>query len=152
MGEVMIGRHAKKVRSLLNGMKKPTHWIGSSRKDVRDFPKEVRQEIGFSLYAAERGEALVNSVPLVGFGSAKVLEIITPHDGDAYRAVYTVKFRLAVYVLHVFQKKSKKGDKTPRPTMKLIKNRLKQAESHYRENYSSKLGKQKRIKSNEHGP
>ena len=116
-------------------MKKPTHWIGSSRKDVREFPKAVRNEIGFSLYAAELGESLVNSAPLVGFGSAKVLEIIVPHDGNTFRAVYTVKFRLAVYVLHAFQKKSKKGSKTPQPDMDLIRSRLKLAEAHYRASY-----------------
>ena len=117
-------------------MKKPTHWIGTSRKDVKEFPEEVRKEIGFTLYAAELGESLINSVPLVGFGGAKVLEIIVPHDGDAYRAVYTVKFRLAVYVLHAFQKKSKKGDKTPKPEMDLIRKRLKEAEAHYELNYA----------------
>jgi phage-related protein len=116
-------------------MKKPTHWIGTSRKNVKGFPKEVRDEIGFSLYAAEVGEGLINSVPLVGFGSAKVVEIIVPHDGDAYRAVYTVKFKHAVYVLHAFQKKSKKGSKTPLPDLQLIKSRLKQAEQHHRDNY-----------------
>jgi phage-related protein len=116
-------------------MKKPVHWIGSSKKDIQEFPREVRSEIGFSLYAAECGDTLVNSVPLVGFRSAKVLEIIVPHDGDAYRAVYTVKFRLAVYVLHTFQKKSKRGIKTPQADMVLIRSRLKAAERHYREKY-----------------
>jgi phage-related protein len=130
-------------------MKKPTHWIGSSKKDVKEFPKEVRQEIGFSLYAAECGEALVNSVPLVGFGGAKVLEIIVPHDGDAYRAVYTVKFRLAVYVLHAFQKKSKRGDKTPQPDMDLIRGRLKLAERHYRATYEKQ--EEKGTRANEQG-
>jgi phage-related protein len=130
-------------------MKKPTHWIGSSRKNVKEFPKEVRQEIGFSLYAAECGDTLVNSVPLVGFGGAKVLEIIVPHDGNAYRAVYTVKFKLAVYVLHAFQKKSKKGDKTPQPDMVLIRSRLKTAEQHYREKYERR--EEKGTKTNEQG-
>jgi len=125
-------------------MKRPTFWIGSSRKNVKDFPKEVRDEIGFSLYAAELGDTPVNSMPLVGFNGAKVLEIIVPYDGDAYRAVYTVKFRLAVYVLHAFQKKSKKGDKTPKPDMALIKKRLKDAEEHYRLNYSEQESKVKK--------
>ncbi|MBV9548554.1 MAG: type II toxin-antitoxin system RelE/ParE family toxin, partial [Alphaproteobacteria bacterium] len=125
-------------------MKKPTHWIGSSRKSVQGFPKEVREEIGFSLYAAELGEGLINSVPLVGFGSAKVVEIIVPHDGDAYRAVYTVKFKEAVYVLHAFQKKSKKGSKTPLPDMHLIKARLRQAEEHYRAHYEINVHKGKK--------
>jgi phage-related protein len=130
-------------------MKKPTHWIGSSKKDVREFPEEVRKEIGFSLYAAECGETLVNSVPLVGFGGAKVLEIIVPHDGDAYRAVYTVKFRLAIYVLHAFQKKSKRGAKTPQPDMQVIRSRLKLADRHYRETYESQ--DKQGTKTNEQG-
>lgn len=130
-------------------MKRPVHWIGSSRKDVKEFPKEVRDEIGFSLYAAELGEGLINSVPLVGFGSAKVVEIIVPHDGDAYRAVYTVKFKGAVYVLHAFQKKSKRGDKTPLPDMNLIKQRIKLAEEHHSEIYEQRQQKGKKV--NEQG-
>jgi len=130
-------------------MKKPTHWIGSSRKNVKGFPKEVRDEIGFSLYAAELGIGLINAVPLVGFGNAKVVEIIVPYDGDAYRAVYTVKFKKAIYVLHAFQKKSKRGIRTPKPELDLIKSRLKLAETHCRENYERESDKGK--KANEQG-
>jgi len=130
-------------------MKKPTHWIGSSRKSVKGFPKEVRDEIGFSLYAAELGVGIINAVPLVGFGGAKVIEIIVPYDGDTYRAVHTVKFKEAVYVLHAFQKKSKTGSKTPLPDMDLIRSRLKLAEAHHRENYEQ--NSQKGKKSNEQG-
>ena len=130
-------------------MKKPTHWVGSSRKDIKDFPEDVRRQIGFSLYAAECGATLASSVPLVGFGGGRVLEIIVPFDGNAYRAVYTVKFKLAVYVLHVFQKKSKSGIKTPHPDMRLIKKRLQDAENHYRKTYEKQAGKG--TKCNEQG-
>ena len=76
---------------------------------------------------------LPNAKPLKGFGGASVLEIVEDNDGDTYRAVYTVKFPLAVYVLHVFQKKSKKGMATPKRDLDLIDERLKRAESHYQD-------------------
>jgi phage-related protein len=130
-------------------MKKPTHFMGSSRKSIKACPKEVKRQIGFALYAAELGETLVASVPLVGFGGAKVLEVVVPHDGDAYRAIYTVKFRFAVYVLHVFQKKSKRGSKTPLPDMALVKARLKEAEQHYKAHYGKH--EEKQAKAGEQG-
>jgi phage-related protein len=70
--------------------------------------------------------------PLKGFGGAGVLEIVSDHQGDTFRAVYTVKFALAIYVLHAFQKKSKTGIKTPVSDMKLIARRLKTAEAEYK--------------------
>jgi phage-related protein len=127
---------------------KKVHWMGSSLKEVRAFPEEVREEIGFTLYAAQRGHSLINSVPLVGFGSAKVVEVAIDDDGDTYRAVYTVKFRNAVYVLHAFQKKSKEGCKTPKPDMDLVRSRLKKAEEHYEQMYPKKA---QRERSHEHG-
>ena len=72
---------------------------------------------------------------LKGFGGRGVLEIVDDFDGDTYRAVYTVKFAGVIYVLHAFQKKSKKGIATPRRDIDLIKARLKRAEEHYKENY-----------------
>lgn len=112
---------------------KQVHWMGSSLKDVRAFPQEVREEVGFTLYAAQRGESLINSVPLVGI---KAVEVCIDDDGDTYRAVYTVKLRGAVYVLHAFQKKSKEGNKTPKREIDLVKQRLKEAERHYERTYS----------------
>jgi phage-related protein len=114
------------------GREKTIEWIGSSRKDVKSFPEDVRWEIGFALDLAERGEKAINVVPLVGYGGAKVLEIISNHDGNTFRAVYTIRFAEAVYVLHAFQKKSKRGAETPRPDKRLINARLKVAEEHYR--------------------
>jgi phage-related protein len=128
---------------------KDCYFIGSSLKDLKEFPKEVRQEAGFAIRAAQEGGKSVNAVPLVGFGGAKVLEVIIPHDGDAYRAVYTVKFKKAVYVLHAFQKKSKKGIATPKADVELIRRRLGDAERHYRQSYDSR--ENEREKANERG-
>ena len=123
---------------------KPLHFVASSQKDLRDFPEEVRHEAGFALYLAQQGEKSANAVPMVGFKGAKVLEVVITEDGDAYRAVYTVKFPKAIYVLHAFQKKSKKGDKTPQPDMRLIISRLKDAEAHYEGTYEQAQPREKR--------
>jgi phage-related protein len=114
---------------------RPLHWIGSCLKDVKALPEEVRREVGYSLHLAQLGDKAVNAVPMVGFGGAKVLEVIIDDDGDTYRAVYTVKFARAVYALHVFQKKSKRGVETPKHELDLIRHRLKTAESHYKATY-----------------
>ena len=103
-------------------------WIGSSRKDLKDFPIAVRRAFGIALYAAQIGEWPPDAKPLKGFGGTGVLEIIEDHRGDTYRAVYTVRFAAKVYVLHVFQKKSKHGISTPQRDIDLIKERLKKAE------------------------
>ena len=95
---------------------KPLFWIGSSRRDLREFPEDVRYEAGFSLHLAQKGDKAINAVPMMGFGSAKVLEVVIDSMGNTYRAVYTVKFAKAVYVLHAFQKKSRKGIATPKPS------------------------------------
>ena len=114
---------------------KPVHWIGSSLADVRTFPDAVRQAVGFALFQAQLGGKHVDAKPLKGFGSAGVLEVIEDHDGSTYRAVYTTRFRAAVYVLHAFQKKSKKGVATPKTEIDLIRRRLKSAEAHYERHY-----------------
>jgi phage-related protein len=111
---------------------KPLHWIASSKDDVKDFPHDVRREVGFALHLAQLGDKHLGAVPMLGFGSAKVLEVVIDDDGDAYRAVYTVKFAKAVYVLHAFQKKSKRGIETPKLDIEKIKSRLKLAEQHYK--------------------
>ena len=114
---------------------KPLNWIGSSQDDLREFPPDVRREAGYSIHLAQKGAKALNAVPMVGFGSAKVLEVVINDDGNTYRAVYTVKFAKAVYVLHAFQKKSRKGISTPKPDLDLIHRRLSAAEKHYNENY-----------------
>src|SRR5271163_4761416 len=82
-------------------------WVGSSRRDLRAFPPAVRRTFGVALFAAQLGETPPEAKPLKGFGGAGVLELIEDHRGDTYRAVYTVRFATAIYVLHAFQKKSK---------------------------------------------
>ena len=118
-------------------MTKPLFFMGSSHKDLLEFPKEVRQQAGFALYLAQMGGMALYAVPLVGFGGAHVLEVVISEDGNAYRAVYTVKFDEAVYMLHAFQKKSKKGSETPKPDVQLIRKRLKAAQNHYEKNFGA---------------
>jgi phage-related protein len=106
-------------------------WIGSSRNDLKSFPAEVKDVIGYALYQAQVGRKAPSAKPLRGFGGAGVLEILEDYRTDTYRAVYTVKFSELVYVLHAFQKKSKKGTATPKSDIDLIKKRLRMAEEDY---------------------
>ena len=111
----------------------PVNWVASSYKDFRAFPDPVQDAIGYALYQAQIGKKHPNAKPLKGFGGAGVLEIVADHIGDTFRAVYTVKFARAIYVLHAFQKKSKSGIKTPTEELELVKQRLKSAESDYKQ-------------------
>jgi len=106
---------------------KPLEWVTSSKADLMRLPRGVIRNFGFALYVAQIGGAHPNAKPLQGFGSAGVLEIVEDFQGNAYRAVYTVRFQEAIFVLHVFQKKSRKGIATPKPDLDLIKERLKAA-------------------------
>jgi phage-related protein len=99
--------------------------------DLRTFPEEVKDSIGFALYVAEQGGKHDHAKPLRGFGGAGVLEIVEDHDGDTYRAVYTVRLAGRVYALHAFQKKSKAGIKTPKAEINVVKSRLKRAEDEH---------------------
>lgn len=108
---------------------KPLVWIGSSKKDLMALPDGVRTFFGHSLHFAQHGERHEAAKVLKGFGSAGVLEIVENVGGDTYRAVYTVKFEDAVFVLHCFQKKSKRGIATPKADMEIIRARLKVAEA-----------------------
>jgi phage-related protein len=111
---------------------KPVRWIGSSLKDLQKFPDDVQDAVGFALHQAQTGGKSLSAKPLNGFGGAGVLEIVEDYEGDTYRAVYTVKFADAVYVLHSFQKKSKKGSKTPATDINLVKTRLAAAEADFK--------------------
>src|SRR5579872_4531924 len=91
---------------------KPLEFVGSSKDDLSDFPLEVKRSVGFALRAAQRGGKHPDAKPLSGFGGAGVLEVVSNFDGNTFRAVYTVKFKGVVYVLHAFQKKSKMFYKT----------------------------------------
>lgn len=110
---------------------KPIHWVGSSLKDLREFPQEVRRVFGQALFDAQRGGKHPDAKPLKGFGGAGVIEVVEDYSGDTFRAVYTIRFAGFVYVLHCFQKKSKTGSKTPLEAIHLIRKRLKDAERHY---------------------
>lgn len=115
---------------------KPVEWVGSSLADLKDFPEEVQQVVGYALYLGQCGEKHPSAKPLKGFKGAGVLEVVEDFDRDTYRAVYTVKLAGVIYVLHAFQKKSKQGIATPKQDIELIETRLKRAKEHYAENYS----------------
>jgi len=112
---------------------KPVIWIGLSRKDLRAMPQQVRRDIGQALYTAQQGETDPSAKPLKGFGGARIMEIVERHRTDTYRAVYTAHFAEAIYVLHVFQKKSKHGIAMPKPDMDLIRRRYAEAERRHQE-------------------
>lgn len=111
---------------------KPVDWIGSSYKDFRAFPEAVQDAMGYALYRAQLGRTHESAKPLKGFAGAGVVEIVEDFRTDTYRTVYTVKFAGVVYVLHAFQKKSKKGAAMPRHDVELIGKRLKAAAEDYR--------------------
>lgn len=115
------------VLPYIGQMAKPVEFLGSSKKDLRACPDGVQDVIGYALYRSQIGDKHAQTKPLKGFAGAGVLEVVEDHDGDTYRAVYTVRFANAVYVLHVFQKKSKRGIGTPKADIDLIKQRLREA-------------------------
>jgi phage-related protein len=122
---------------------KPAIFVASTREDLRAFPEEVQDIMGFAIYNAQMGDRHPDAKPLTGdpaFRGAGVMEIVERHDKNAYRAVYTVKFAGAIYVLHVFQKKSKKGVATPKADIDLIKSRLKLAREHYETVFLKRTG------------
>ena len=107
---------------------KPINWIGDTRRELRSMPTEVQDDVGYALYEAQIGLKSDKAKPLTGFGGAGVLEVVSVFDGNAFRAIYTVRFAMRIYVLHVFQKKSKRGIAKPRSEIDLIRKRLKTAE------------------------
>jgi len=115
------------------GSGRPILWVGSSRRDLRGFPREVRRDIGQALFTAQQGEADPSAKPLRGFGGGSVLEIVANQEGGTWRAVYTVRYPEAIYVLHAFQKKSKKGVATTKRDIDLIRQRLADVERLHRE-------------------
>ncbi len=108
---------------------KPLEWVGSSYKDLMALPADVRRLFGFALALAQAGDRHDDAKVLKGFGGAGVLEVVEDDVGGTYRAVYTIKFAEAVFVLHCFQKKSKRGIATPQLDMEIIHARLKVAEA-----------------------
>ncbi|HTZ74693.1 MAG TPA: type II toxin-antitoxin system RelE/ParE family toxin [Candidatus Aquilonibacter sp.] len=116
----------------MDGDPKTVRWVGTSLKDLRLCPDGVRSDIGYALFAAQQGKIDPAAKPLKGFGGASVVEIVASDLGDTWRAVYTVRFKDAIYVLHVFQKKSTRGIATPAREIELVRRRLVEAERDYR--------------------
>lgn len=113
---------------------KPLHWMGSALKKLTEFPPNVQRNIGFALSAAQFGGKHLSAKPWKGEGSG-ILEVVKDFDGDTYRAIYTVRFERAVYVLHAFQKKSPHGLETRKSDIALVRERLRQAQRDYEERY-----------------
>jgi len=118
---------------------KPLYWVGSSKRDLLEFPEAVKDSIGSALSVAQFGGKHPAAKPWKGEGPG-VLEIVEDYQGDTYRTVYTVRFERAVYVLHAFQKKSPRGTKTARPDVELVTKRLKAAQQDYEERYGKAEG------------
>ena len=105
------------------------HWVASSKKDLMAMPQDIQDTFGYALHLAQIGQKHQDAKPLKGFGGAGVLEVVEDFQGNAYRAVYTVRYAAAVYVVHCFQKKSTQGIATPKPDVDLINLRLKAIEA-----------------------
>jgi phage-related protein len=125
------------VRSRSPPNEKPLHWVGSSKRDLLRFPAGVVDDIGYALGVAQFGGYPPSAKPWKGLGPG-VLEIVEDDDSGAYRALYTVRFRKAIYVLHAFQKKSPSGVRTARTDVELIGERLRAA----KEDYEARYGKE----------
>jgi len=114
---------------------KPLYWMGSALKQVTKFPSHVQRSIGFALSAAQFGGKHLSTKPWKGEGPG-VMEVVQDYDGDTYRAIYTIRFARAVYVLHAFQKKSPRGIETRQSDVALVRERLKMAQKDYEERYA----------------
>lgn len=117
--------------------RKPVHFLGDSKAAISGFPVDVKEVIGYAIHEAQIGDKSPIARPMKGFDGSSVIEICDDYDGDTYRAMYTAKLAGVVYVLHAFQKKSKKGIQTPKPDIDLIKQRLKAAKTHHEEHYDT---------------
>lgn len=106
---------------------KPVVWVRSSKDDLKKFPRTAQSHLGFALKVAQSGGKHPDAKPMKGFAGASVIEIVEDYDSDTYRAVYTVKFAEAIYVLHAFQKKSNSGIATTKRDLHLIEERLRRA-------------------------
>lgn len=120
----------------LGASEKPLHWVGFAKRDLMVLPRPVVSAVGYALGLAQFGGIHPSAKPWKGEGPG-VFELVEDHDGNAYRAVYTVRFAKAVYVLHVFQKKSPKGIATGRRDVATITRRLKAAQEDYRRSYGA---------------
>lgn len=112
---------------------RPLYWVGSALADLKELPSDVRTDVGYALWRVQQGDHPPQARPLKGIAPGSgVLEIVERYEGNAYRVVYTVRFAGAVYVLHAFRKKSRRGIETPKHDIDLIRGRLKAAEAHHR--------------------
>jgi len=118
-------------------MTRKIEFLGGTKDTLRSFPKEVKEEMGFALHAEQKGITALDVVPLTGYGSSKVRQIVSNFKRDTYRLIYSIQHAYTIYVLHVFMKKSKQGSKVPREDADLVKLRLKQASEHWRTNYGA---------------
>jgi phage-related protein len=105
---------------------KPVIWMGDSLERLQEFPPTVQDEVGYAIYLAQVGDKHPSAKPLKGLGTG-VMEVVSDHRGDTFRAVYTVRFQNRLYVLHAFQKKSRRGIATPQSDVALLKQRLARA-------------------------
>lgn len=117
-------------------IEKPLHWVGAAKKELLALPGEVIDDMGYALGAVQLGTMPPQAKPWKGEGPG-VLELVESHRGDTFRAVYTVRYARAVYVLHCFQKKSPSGIRTAQSDIDLIHERLKLAQQHYKEHYEN---------------
>jgi phage-related protein len=117
---------------------KPLIWVGSSLEDLRAFPDEVKRVLGYALHLAQVGDKHLDAKPLKGFRGAGVLEVVEDFAGDTFRAVYTVTLPEAIYALHAFQKKSKRGIATLKPDLEVIRARLRRAQEHHKQRQGKK--------------
>jgi len=124
----MSGPH----RSLVE---KPLHWVASSKRDFLEFPDPVISDMGYALGIAQLGGKHPHAKPWKGLGPG-IFEIVESFDGDTFRAVYTVRFEHAVYVLHAFQKKSPSGIRTAQTDIELIRDRFRRARQDYEERHN----------------
>ena len=122
------------MRRILAASEKPLHWVGSSKRDFLASPGAVRDDMGNARGITQFGGTPPGAKPWKGLG-AGVLELVESHDGNAYRAVYTVRFAEAVYVLHAFQKKSPSGIRTATKDVELVAQRLRAAQQDHEEHH-----------------
>jgi phage-related protein len=116
---------------------KPIRWVGSSKEDLSGFPNDVKRRMGLALFEAQMGGKASYAKPLKGYRGAGVLEVVDDLDGDTFRVVYTVRFAGAVYALHAFKRKSRRGIATPQSEIELIGTRLRRATEDYTEWHES---------------
>jgi phage-related protein len=124
-----------------SGQRKPLHFVGSSIKDLRAMPEDVQDVFGSALLDAQYGDHPKGARPFGEGLPRSVMKLIEDHDSNTFRAAFTVSFPEAVYVLHVFKKKSRSGVGTPRPDKEVIRVRLEAAEQHHKQFYGERRGR-----------